>query len=35
LRLTADDGAAVPRWAAAREEQLFARAFDRRLRVVA
>ncbi len=35
LRLTAGDGAAVPRWAAEREKQLFARAFDRRLRVVA
>ncbi len=35
LRLTADGEAAVPRWAAAREEQLFARAFNRRLRVMA
>ncbi len=35
LRLLADGGAAVPRWAAGRESELFARAFDRQLSVVA
>jgi exopolyphosphatase / guanosine-5'-triphosphate,3'-diphosphate pyrophosphatase len=35
LRLLAEGGAAVPRWAAARECELFARAFDRGLSVVA
>jgi exopolyphosphatase / guanosine-5'-triphosphate,3'-diphosphate pyrophosphatase len=35
LQLVAEGGAAVPRWAAARECELFARAFDRGLSVVA
>jgi exopolyphosphatase/guanosine-5'-triphosphate,3'-diphosphate pyrophosphatase len=35
LRLLAEGAAAVPRWAAARECELFARAFDRGLSVVA
>jgi len=35
LQLLAEGGAAVPRWAAARERELFARAFDRGLSVVA
>ncbi|HWX45367.1 MAG TPA: Ppx/GppA phosphatase family protein [Solirubrobacteraceae bacterium] len=35
LRLLAEGGSAVPRWAAARESELFARAFDRGLSVVA
>jgi exopolyphosphatase/guanosine-5'-triphosphate,3'-diphosphate pyrophosphatase len=35
LRLLADGEAAVPRWAAGRESELFARAFDRGLAVVA
>jgi exopolyphosphatase / guanosine-5'-triphosphate,3'-diphosphate pyrophosphatase len=35
LRLNADGESAVPRWAAARERELFARAFERPLRVVA
>ncbi len=35
LRLVAEGGAAVPRWAAARECELFARAFGRGLSVVA
>jgi exopolyphosphatase/guanosine-5'-triphosphate,3'-diphosphate pyrophosphatase len=35
LRLIAEGGAAVPRWAAGRESELFARAFDRDLSVVA
>ncbi len=35
LRLLAEGGAAVPRWAAARECELFARAFHRGLSVVA
>jgi exopolyphosphatase / guanosine-5'-triphosphate,3'-diphosphate pyrophosphatase len=35
LRLLADGGAAVPRWAAGREGELFARAFGRELSVVA
>ncbi|HXA55538.1 MAG TPA: Ppx/GppA phosphatase family protein [Solirubrobacteraceae bacterium] len=35
LRLLADGGVAVPRWAAGRESELFARAFDRQLSVVA
>ncbi len=35
LRLIAEGGAAVPRWAAARECELFARAFHRGLSVVA
>jgi exopolyphosphatase/guanosine-5'-triphosphate,3'-diphosphate pyrophosphatase len=35
LRLLADGEAAVPRWAAGRESQLFQRAFGRELRVVA
>jgi exopolyphosphatase/guanosine-5'-triphosphate,3'-diphosphate pyrophosphatase len=35
LQLIAEGGAAVPRWAAARECELFARAFDRGLSVVA
>ncbi len=35
LRLLADGGAAVPRWAAGRESELFARAFDKKLSVVA
>jgi exopolyphosphatase/guanosine-5'-triphosphate,3'-diphosphate pyrophosphatase len=35
LRLLADGEAAVPRWAAGRENELFARAFDRGLEVVA
>ncbi len=35
LRLLADGGAAVPRWAAGRESELFARAFHRALSVVA
>ncbi len=35
LRLVADGGAAVPRWAAGRESELFARAFDKTLSVVA
>jgi exopolyphosphatase / guanosine-5'-triphosphate,3'-diphosphate pyrophosphatase len=35
LRLIADGGAEVPRWAAGRESELFARAFDRSLAVVA
>jgi exopolyphosphatase / guanosine-5'-triphosphate,3'-diphosphate pyrophosphatase len=35
LRLLADGGAAVPRWAAGRESELFARAFGRELAVVA
>jgi exopolyphosphatase / guanosine-5'-triphosphate,3'-diphosphate pyrophosphatase len=35
LRLLAEGGAAVPRWAAGRECALFARAFDRSLKVVA
>ncbi len=35
LRLLADGGAAVPRWAAGRESELFARAFDKQLSVVA
>jgi exopolyphosphatase / guanosine-5'-triphosphate,3'-diphosphate pyrophosphatase len=34
LRLLADGEAAVPRWAAGRESELFARAFDRDLAVV-
>jgi exopolyphosphatase / guanosine-5'-triphosphate,3'-diphosphate pyrophosphatase len=34
LRLLADGEAAVPRWAAGRESELFARAFDRGLAVV-
>ena len=35
LRLIADGNAAVPRWAAARETELFARAFNRGLAVAA
>ena len=35
LRLIADGELAVPRWAASRERELFARAFGRELRVVA
>jgi exopolyphosphatase/guanosine-5'-triphosphate,3'-diphosphate pyrophosphatase len=35
LRLLAEGGAAVPRWAAGRESELFARAFDKKLSVVA
>ncbi len=35
LKLLADGGAAVPRWAAGRESELFARAFGRKLSVVA
>ncbi len=35
LRLLAEGGAAVPRWAAGRESELFARAFNRKLSVVA
>jgi exopolyphosphatase/guanosine-5'-triphosphate,3'-diphosphate pyrophosphatase len=35
LKLLADGGAAVPRWAAGRESELFARAFDKHLSVVA
>ncbi len=35
LRLLAEGGAAVPRWAAGRESELFARAFDKTLSVVA
>jgi exopolyphosphatase/guanosine-5'-triphosphate,3'-diphosphate pyrophosphatase len=35
LRLLAQGAAAVPRWAAGRESELFARAFDRELAVVA
>jgi exopolyphosphatase/guanosine-5'-triphosphate,3'-diphosphate pyrophosphatase len=35
LQLVAEGGAAVPRWAAARESELFARAFQRELSVVA
>ncbi len=35
LRLLAVGGAAVPRWAAGRESELFARAFDKKLSVVA
>jgi exopolyphosphatase/guanosine-5'-triphosphate,3'-diphosphate pyrophosphatase len=35
LRLLADGGTAVPRWAAGRESGLFARAFDKKLSVVA
>ncbi len=35
LRLLAEGGSAVPRWAAGRESELFARAFDRGLSVVA
>ena len=35
LKLLADGGAAVPRWAAGRESELFARAFDKKLSVVA
>jgi exopolyphosphatase/guanosine-5'-triphosphate,3'-diphosphate pyrophosphatase len=35
LRLIADGEAAVPRWAAGRERELFARAFHRELRVAA
>ena len=35
LKLLAQGGAAVPRWAAGRESELFARAFDRKLSVVA
>jgi exopolyphosphatase/guanosine-5'-triphosphate,3'-diphosphate pyrophosphatase len=35
LRLLAEGGAAVPRWAAGRESELFARAFDKELSVVA
>jgi exopolyphosphatase/guanosine-5'-triphosphate,3'-diphosphate pyrophosphatase len=35
LRLVAQGAAAVPRWAAARESELFARAFHRELSVVA
>jgi exopolyphosphatase / guanosine-5'-triphosphate,3'-diphosphate pyrophosphatase len=35
LRLVAEGEAAVPRWAAGRESELFARAFDRALCVVA
>jgi exopolyphosphatase/guanosine-5'-triphosphate,3'-diphosphate pyrophosphatase len=35
LQLIAEGGAAVPRWAAGRESELFARAFDRDLSVVA
>jgi exopolyphosphatase / guanosine-5'-triphosphate,3'-diphosphate pyrophosphatase len=35
LRLLADGGSAVPRWAAGRESELFARAFDKTLSVVA
>jgi exopolyphosphatase / guanosine-5'-triphosphate,3'-diphosphate pyrophosphatase len=36
LRLLADgDSAAVPRWAAGRESELFARAFERELSVAA
>jgi exopolyphosphatase/pppGpp-phosphohydrolase len=35
LRLIADGELAVPRWAASRERELFARAFHRELRVVA
>jgi exopolyphosphatase/guanosine-5'-triphosphate,3'-diphosphate pyrophosphatase len=35
LRLLAEGGAAVPRWAAGRESELFARAFHRELSVVA
>jgi exopolyphosphatase / guanosine-5'-triphosphate,3'-diphosphate pyrophosphatase len=34
LRLLADGGVAVPRWAAGRESELFARAFERQLSVV-
>ncbi len=35
LRLLAEGGSAVPRWAAGRESELFARAFDKKLSVVA
>jgi exopolyphosphatase/guanosine-5'-triphosphate,3'-diphosphate pyrophosphatase len=35
LRLIADGESAVPRWAAGRERELFARAFDRDLSVTA
>jgi exopolyphosphatase/guanosine-5'-triphosphate,3'-diphosphate pyrophosphatase len=35
LRLIADGDSAVPRWAARREAELFARAFDRDLAVAA
>ena len=35
LKLLAEGGAAVPRWAAGRESELFARAFDKKLSVVA
>ncbi len=35
LRLVAEGGAEVPRWAAGRESELFARAFQRELAVVA
>jgi len=35
LRLLADGQSAVPRWAAGRESELFARAFHRGLAVVA
>jgi exopolyphosphatase/guanosine-5'-triphosphate,3'-diphosphate pyrophosphatase len=35
LRLLAEGGAAVPRWAAGRESELFARAFEKTLSVVA
>jgi len=35
LRLLAEGGSAVPRWAAGRESELFARAFDKTLSVVA
>jgi exopolyphosphatase/guanosine-5'-triphosphate,3'-diphosphate pyrophosphatase len=35
LRLLAEGGSAVPRWAAGRESELFARAFDKQLSVVA
>jgi exopolyphosphatase/guanosine-5'-triphosphate,3'-diphosphate pyrophosphatase len=35
LRLLAQGGSAVPRWAAGRESELFVRAFDKKLSVVA
>ena len=35
LRLIADGESAVPRWAAGRERELFARAFHRELSVAA
>jgi exopolyphosphatase/guanosine-5'-triphosphate,3'-diphosphate pyrophosphatase len=35
LRLLAQGGSAVPRWAAGRESELFSRAFDKKLSVVA